>query len=341
MTKKRVIDFLEAVDRRFFKFGPEEGASLQIDIYGSTVELRFLTREHAETVTSYLLFPVLKEYREPDSIFYYWTEDCKGYIPADASDQKGIWQGRDETGYFRIIPDFEMIGFDYVRNRYYHCRVPEDYDDYVIHGHSMAPTFSRWALRNGYLLLHSACVGMEGKGVMISARGGGGKSTLAVSCLLDGFDFVSDDYILVNQKGPMFAKPLYKIIGLNQDMAAILKPDMPIVRTEPRRGNKLYLDAGGYEIKKELPVQAVIYPNPCKAETPLLRRTSPGPVLTKVMETSARNMRVFRETEPYRLMAARLKDLPVYEFLLTEDLNKNREYLKEFIIKELSNVQVK
>lgn len=199
----------------------------------------------------------------------------------------------------------------------------------------MAPTFARWAIKNDLLLLHSACVGLDGKGVMISARGGGGKSTLAVSCLLGGFDFVSDDYILVNQEGPMRAMPLYRIVGLNQDMAEILKPDMPVIRTEPRRNDKLYLDAGACDIKKELSVQAIIYPNPCNAKEPRLRLAPPGPVLTKIMETSARNMRIMREIEPYRIMAARLNALPVYEFLLTADLNVNREFLREFIIKEL------
>ena len=331
MGKTKLTDYFQAVDRHFQKLGPEENASVQILVQGQVIELRFLTEENAKTVACYLNVPVVSGVEKPDAVFYYWVEDCTAFMPPDSKDVTAVWQSRDETGYMRVSTNFEMIGVDTARNCYYHCRQPMDYDDYVIHGHSMASVFGRWAIQNGLLLLHSACVGVDGKGVILSARGGGGKSTLAISCLLGGFDFVSDDYILVNQKGPMKAMPLYKVIGINQDMAAILKPDMPVLRTEPRRGDKLYLDASGCEIKEELPVHAIIFPHPCDAEEPLIRPTAPGPVLSKVLDTTAKNMRVFRDPEPYRIMAARLNGLPVYEFCLTRDLERNREYFRDFI----------
>ncbi|MBR0138917.1 MAG: hypothetical protein IJM17_01370 [Firmicutes bacterium] len=328
-------DFFKTLDAHFEALGPEEGSSIKIRVRGKLIELRFLLAEHARCVSSYLLPAPEDTDEEPDAVFHYWTEHCSAFVPKGHEGETAVWQSRDETGYFRVIPELEMFGVDKARDRYYHCRTPIDYDDYTIHGHSMASTFTRWAINNGHLLLHSACVGAEGKGLMISARGGGGKSTLAITALLTGLDFVSDDYILVNQQGPMRAFPLYRVVGLNPDMAAILKPDMPVLRTEPRRGDKLYLDASAYDIKPSLPVNGILFPNPCKAKEPLIRRSPAGPVLAKVIDSTARQMRVFRDPEPYRVMASRLSGLPVYEFLLTEDLYINCEYLKEFMKKEL------
>lgn len=331
MSKIKLTEYFQAVERRFNNLGPEDGSRFQIMVQGRVIEMRFLLAEHARTVASYLLPPVPQQETVPDAVFYYWTDDCTVYMPPDSKGVTAVWQSRDDTGYLRVTSNFEMIGTDTLRNVYYHCRQPLEQEDYMIHGHSMAPVFGRWAIRDSLLLLHSACIGVDRKGVMLCARAGGGKSTLAISCLLGGFDFVSDDYILVNQKGPLKAMPLYRVIGINQDMAAILKPDMPVMRTEPKRNNKLYLDASGCEIREELPVGAIIYPNPCDVSEPVLRPAAPGPVLSKVLETSARNMRVFRDPEPYRIMAARLSGLPVYEFLLTRDLEANREVLKHFI----------
>ena len=335
MSNMKVTDFFQTIERKFEQMGPEEGSSFQVEVDGNVIEQRFLTRETADCVASYLIVPFLSEPKKPDAVFYYWTEDCSVYKPPGSEDETAVWLSKDETGYLRINSDQEMIGADYMRNRFYHCRQPQDYHDYMIHGHSMASVFGRWALRNSRILLHSACVGVDGKGVMLSALGGGGKSTLAVSCLLGGFDFVSDDFILVNQEGPMRAMSLYKVIGLNQDMAAILKPDMPVMRTEPRRGNKLYLDVSAYPVKKELPVHAIVFPNPCDADEPVIRPAERGPVLAKVMRTSAKTMFNFRDPETYRIMSSRLLSIPVYEILLTRDLGKNREALRRFIQKEL------
>ena len=331
MSKMRVTDFFQAVDRRFDKLGPEEGASFQTIVQGKVIEQRFLTKENADGVAKYLITPILTEYRQPDAVFYYWTEDCSVYRPSGTEGAEGVWISSDDTGYLRVTTDREMLGTDFVRSRYYHCRKPISGTDYMIHGHSMASIFGKWAVRNDLLLLHSACVGTEGKGVMIAARAGGGKSTLAISCLLGDFDFVSDDYILVTQTGTLKAMPLYKVIGINQDMAAILKPDLPVMRIEPKRENKLYLDASKFTFREELPVNAILYPNACGAETPVIRKTAKGQVLAKLIDSSTKNIQTFRDPEMYRIMAERLMNIPVYEFLLSRDLFRNRAVLKEFI----------
>ena len=125
--------------------------------------------------------------------------------------------------------------------------------------------------------------------------------------------------------------PLYKVIGINQDMAAILKPNLPVMRIEPKRENKLYLDASKFTFREELPVGAIIYPDACGAETPVIRKAAAGPVLAKLIDSSAKNIQTFRDPFMYRIMAKRLMNVPVYEFSLSRDLFRNRDVLKEFI----------
>jgi len=185
------------------------------------------------------------------------------------------------------------------------------------------------------LLLHSACVGVNGKGVMISARGGEGKSTLAVSCLLGGFDFVADDALLVNQEGPLKAMPIYRTVGLNQDMNRLLKPDMPVVYVDPKRNDKLLLDASRFKFKEQLPVHAILYPRVTDASVPSIKKIGSGAVLAKLIDSTATLIGVFRDPELYRLMAQRLLGVPVYEIMLTNDLVLNREFLKKYIMEEL------
>ena len=333
--KTLLTDYFKAVDRQFASLRSGDDATIQTKLCDYIIEMRFLQKEYAECVKKYLFTPVLDKFVKPDAVLSYWTDDIKTYSPAGTEGITAVWKSTDKNGELLINPVMGMFGIDYERERYYQCREPFDDTDYIIHGHSMAPLLSRWAIRNDLLFLHSACIGVDGKGVMLSARGGGGKSTLAVSCMGNGFDFVSDDYIVVNQKGPLVAKPVYSVIGINQDVAAVLKPQLPILRTEPKRGDKLYLKAPDDLIKDSLPVNAIISPNVCDAEKPEIVRTDPGPVLVRVIETSAKNMQSFRDSNVYRTIAQRLMGVPVYEFRLTRDLFKNRDYLRDFIIKEL------
>jgi hypothetical protein len=45
--------------------------------------------------------------------------------------------------------------------------------------------------------LHAACVGLDGRGILLMGPSGAGKSTVALQCLLDGFDFLSEDSVFV------------------------------------------------------------------------------------------------------------------------------------------------
>lgn len=45
--------------------------------------------------------------------------------------------------------------------------------------------------------LHAACVGIGGRGLLLMGASGAGKSTVALHCLLNGFDFLSEDSVFV------------------------------------------------------------------------------------------------------------------------------------------------
>jgi hypothetical protein len=55
--------------------------------------------------------------------------------------------------------------------------------------------FTLAARAQGLVSLHAACVGRGGRGVLLMGPAGAGKSTLALQCLLRGFDFLSEDSV--------------------------------------------------------------------------------------------------------------------------------------------------
>jgi hypothetical protein len=57
--------------------------------------------------------------------------------------------------------------------------------------------FHWWLEENGGQLLHAAAIGSDQGAVLISGRGGAGKSTTALACLAGGMQYLADDYVAV------------------------------------------------------------------------------------------------------------------------------------------------
>jgi|SRR5579872_21169 len=57
--------------------------------------------------------------------------------------------------------------------------------------------FTLAARAQGLISLHAACVGSGGRGLLLMGPSGSGKSTVALQCLLEGLDFVSEDSTFV------------------------------------------------------------------------------------------------------------------------------------------------
>jgi GT2 family glycosyltransferase len=58
-----------------------------------------------------------------------------------------------------------------------------------------------WMERRGCQLVHGAAIGVDGEGVLITGRGGLGKSTTALACLDAGLQYLADDFLVV-EPGP-------------------------------------------------------------------------------------------------------------------------------------------
>ncbi|MBN1363514.1 MAG: glycosyltransferase [Syntrophaceae bacterium] len=77
--------------------------------------------------------------------------------------------------------------------------------------------FHWWMEKNGCQLLHAAAVGTEQGAVLITGKGGVGKSTTALSCLQEGFYYLADDYVVVRLSPEPVVYSLYNTAKLNGD----------------------------------------------------------------------------------------------------------------------------
>lgn len=69
--------------------------------------------------------------------------------------------------------------------------------------------------RQGLWMVHAACLGLGGQGLLLAGKGGSGKSTLASLALQQSWQYLSEDYTLVEMQPRPVAHRLYLTLKLH------------------------------------------------------------------------------------------------------------------------------
>ncbi|RZS91446.1 hypothetical protein EV189_0687 [Motilibacter rhizosphaerae] len=156
-------------------------------------------------------------------------------------------------------------------------------------------TLLHWALRGPRrLLVHAACVGTGGSGVLLAGPGGSGKSTTAVAALQAGLQYAGDDYVLVETGAEtatgtgVRAHSVYGTAKLTAESAALL-PGLPPVHPSAYDGAKRVVDVGalhGDRLVRALDVRALVLPRPVPGSPTRLRPATAAQALMALAPTT-------------------------------------------------------
>ncbi len=94
------------------------------------------------------------------------------------------------------------------------------------------PLIGAWLAQHGFCLIHAACVGWNGRALLLAGPGGSGKSTTAYTCAAHGWTYYADDLALLRMTGSVpeiFA--LYNTAKMNPDSIALF-PGLKGLRPE-------------------------------------------------------------------------------------------------------------
>jgi hypothetical protein len=98
---------------------------------------------------------------------------------------------------------------------------------YYEKGYPLSVHLNWWLARMGRYFLHAACVGFQDGGVLITGKGGSGKSTTTLACVERRLGIVGDDYCVIDP-GAGTVHSLYNTVKLKTlsdvDRFADLRP---------------------------------------------------------------------------------------------------------------------
>ncbi len=121
-----------------------------------------------------------------------------------------------------------------------------------------------WMEESGAQLLHAAAVGTDEGALLITGKGGVGKSTTALACLTAGMRYLADDYLVVRLEPEPRAYSLYSTAKLDADQVGRFPQLRSLVATTPGDDEKAVmqlLPAYADRVCLSLPLKAIASPS--------------------------------------------------------------------------------
>jgi hypothetical protein len=148
----------------------------------------------------------------------------------------------------------------------------------------------------GLVPLHAACVGLDGRGILLMGPSGAGKSTVALQSLLEDFEFLAEDSVFV-QPESMRATGTANFLHIRADsLTWLTRAERSLIRSSPtisRRSGveKFELDLRRKEFKlAKRPVKIIgvaFLSQKSAGSGPLLRRLSTADTLARLKREQA------------------------------------------------------
>ena len=335
VNKNSLLKYYVFLDNRFKKISEQNSVVTKyLDLGIKVIRLQIAYKNFLPHLEKYFSCSLKDNVSNYDDTIYIWKDDIYSYISDQYNKSKWIAISHEKKESIKIDLENKIINAENGESKKYYF-VAEDfsYDVLSKQGHLFVRLISQIVRTEHSVLVHSAAVGIDNKGVLICAKGGSGKSTLSVSCLTNGFQYVSDDYLILSKTNNLSALPIYSIITLSEQ----IYKQMPNLKSEFMCNNynntKYVLNISSYDntLVRNLQLKAVVFPKISNVVEPTIERTDKNKALTQLVYSTATQMDKDKDPQYIKQLISFIKDLDFYQINLSQDLDKNVKILKQFI----------
>lgn len=199
-------------------------------------------------------------------------------------------------------------------------------------------TLFHWALeRTGGQLLHAAAVGDENGAVLITGKGGVGKSTTALTGLVHGLRYAADDYLAVRLDPVPTVYSLFSTAKLNaQDIEKFPSLAQHVTNLQSFHGEKAVMrlfPAFESQIMRSMPLRAVLTP---RIEPFAETRFEPADRMTlrRAAAFTTLSQLPYAGQKTQAFIESMIDRLPGYEIVLGSDPARVAGAIREFVARD-------
>ncbi len=335
------LDNMHKVFKSAFSMSPHPKETF-ISINGLKIKLCFIEEAFYSIIIPAFEHLIINEASDEAFVLNIWDDHSTGIIFPDSPWSKDISQVTDKILMFNkdsvhmlYNPASKVYSLvdTCTRTAYYH--VP---DANLIPYYERSSPFRmilHWSLEQSELhLIHSAAVGIEGKGVLLVGKGASGKSTTALVSLVNGLDYIGDDYIAVSKNPDLMAFSIYNSVEVNNDTLVKIPELRDCVDNFKRlNSEKALIFLNRYfssNIARQLKIKAIIMPVIAGGWASSIYSISPIKAFAELAAST-----IFQMPGSGRTMLRGLKKIfdgiPVYAMELGSDFSELTDTLGKFI----------
>jgi len=192
-----------------------------------------------------------------------------------------------------------------------------------------------WLRIQNVQFVHAGAVGVDDRGVLLVGKGGSGKSTASLACLLGGLKYASDDYVLI-QNNPPRVSSIYSTVKLRSDAInkfPALEKMFKNQRFPGAQKTVLFLnDEFSGKISQGFAIHAILIPKITLREETRLRRASAIESLVALAPSTI--LQLAGESDGQKDMgelAALVRAVPSYFLELGSNISEIPEVILKFI----------
>jgi len=267
------IAFFEVARVRALEAEERAGAQVvHLDVAGTRVALAFAGPRLRAAFMPALSHLVEPPDRTPDVTFHVWDSASTGVAmppppcPQSSFTHRGDIWGLSST---RIRSAFHWHEFsvnlydEERREGIFWVNDPRALP-YWSKASPLRTLFHWWMSADGAHLLHAAAFGTDEGALLLTGRGGTGKSTTALACLADGMAFASDDYLIVRLEPAPTVYSLYATAKLTPGQVERFPSLVPhLVKRDVPETDKAVVQlypAFAAQLKRGIPLRAIATP---------------------------------------------------------------------------------
>ena len=272
-TEKEQEQFFEQCYERYLKAREATSAiRYYYNIAGTIVCLEFAGNTLVNALTSALEHLQITGVTEPDCTIHVWESETTGIEmiqppcePTHFTYRGDIWgfnSKRIRSAFHWSEYSVNVMNMD-TNKAVYWIQSAENLP-YWATSSPFRTIFHWWMEKNGCQLLHAAAIGTEEGAVLITGKGGVGKSTTAISCLYHGLYYLADDYLIVRKDPVPVVYSLYSTGKLNLGDVSKFDGFEKLTADHAKKNQEkdvLYFFPEYREfIKTEMPLRAILKP---------------------------------------------------------------------------------
>jgi hypothetical protein len=312
------------------------------DVAGTTVRLLFAGERLVPD-----LVPALEHLRgapgsRPDVTFNIWDSESTGVAmpppPCDRThftDRGDLWGFTSERYRLafhwiecsvNLMDRYERTGIFWIQTS---GTLP-----YWTKASPLRTLFHWWMEMNGRQLLHAAAVGDHNGAVLITGKGGIGKSTTALASLAHGMSYVADDYLIVGLDPEPVVYSLYSTAKLNPDQVGTFPELAPLASSLGLQGDEKAVlrlfPKFATQIARAMPLRAIMTPRFIGHE-----KTTVTPVSRELLHRAAAfttmSQLPYAGRYTYDFIGRLTERVPGFELALGSDLDDVARAISQFL----------